>query len=105
MTAVSNGRVAPREAQLAGRPPEVLFTSLPEQLSNIRIWNKERHWGLSAGDFHTVDLTPRAGNDPLVVDLIAVYLPDSAAMNGVQRTCHELWTVAAQRQPHSWSWD
>jgi hypothetical protein len=105
MTVVSIGRVAPRDAQLVGKPPEVLFTSLPEQLSIIRIWNEERHWGLSAGDFHAVDLTPRAGNEPLVVDLIAVYLPDSAEMNGVQRTCHELWTVAAQRQPHSWSWD
>jgi hypothetical protein len=83
----------------------MMFTPLPEQLANIRRWNEERQWGLDASDFHSVDLTPRAGNNPLVVDLIAVYLRDSAEMDDVQRTCHELWTVAAAQQPHSWSWD
>ncbi|MGH3600323.1 MAG: hypothetical protein ACRDQH_08605 [Pseudonocardiaceae bacterium] len=102
---MSNGRVAAREARIAARPPEVMFAPLPEQLANIRRWNEERRWGLSAGDLHSVDLTPRAGNDPLVVDLIAVYLRDGAEMDDVQRTCHELWTVAAAQQPHSWSWD
>jgi hypothetical protein len=102
---LTNGRVPAREARLAVTPPEVMFASLPEQLGNIRRWNEEREWGLSAGDLHSVDLTPRAPNGPLVVDLIAVYLGDDEKMNGVQRTCHELWTVAAQMQPHSWSWD
>jgi hypothetical protein len=105
MATLSNGRVAAREAQLAVTPPGIMFASLPEQLSNVRRWNEERRWGFSAGDLHSVDLTPRAGNDPLVVDLIAVYLGDNNEMSGVQRTCHELWTVAAQQQPHSWSWD
>jgi hypothetical protein len=102
---LSNGRVAAREAQLAVKSPEIIFASLPEQLGNLRRWNEERQWGFSASDFHAVDLTPRAGNKPLVVDLIAVYLPDTAELNGVQRTCHELWTVAAQQQPDTWSWD
>jgi hypothetical protein len=105
MATLSNGRVAAREAQLAVTPPGIMFTSLPEQLGNVRRWNEERRWGFSAGDLHSVDLTPRAGNDPLVVDLIAVYLGDNNQMGGVQRTCQELWTVAAQQQPHSWSWD
>jgi hypothetical protein len=105
MATFSNGRVAAREARLAVRPPEIMFTPLTEQLSNVRSWNEERQWGFSVEDLHSVDLTPRAENDPLVVDLIAVYLGDNAEMNGVQRTCHELWTVAAQQQPHSWSWD
>jgi hypothetical protein len=105
MATLSNGRVAAHEARLAVRPLEIMFASLTEQLGNVRLWNEERRWGFSAGDLHSVDLTPRAGNDPLVVDLIAVYLSDNAEMNGVQRTCHELWTVAAQQQPHSWSWD
>jgi hypothetical protein len=105
MATVSNGKVAAREARIAARPPEMMFTPLPEQLANIRRWSEERQWGLSASDLHSVDLTPRAGNDPLVVDLIAVYLRDSAEMDDVQRTCHELWTVAAAQQPHSWSWD
>lgn len=105
MATGSNGRVAAREARTALRPPEVMFTSLTEQLANIRRWNEERHWGFSAADLHSVDLTPRAGNDPLVVDLIAVYLASNNQLNGVQRTCHELWTVAAEQQPHSWSWD
>jgi hypothetical protein len=105
MSTSGNGRVAAREARVAVRPPEVMFGSLTEQLSNVRRWNEERRWGFSASDLHSVDLTPRAGNDPLVVDLIAVYLGDNAEMNGVQRTCHELWMLAAQQQPHSWSWD
>lgn len=105
MPTLSNGRVTTREAQLAVKPPEIMFASLPEQLANLRRWNEERHWGFHAGDFHTVDLTPRAGHGPLVVDVIAVYLDHTAELNDVQRTCHELWTVAAQQQPSSWSWD
>jgi hypothetical protein len=105
MATLSNGRVAAREARIAARAPEIMFPPLPEQLANVRRWNEERGWGLTASDLHSVDLTPRAGNDPLVVDLIAVYLRDSAGMDDVQRTCHELWTVATAQQPHSWSWD
>ncbi|HJT04263.1 MAG TPA: hypothetical protein VJ757_11650 [Pseudonocardiaceae bacterium] len=104
-TTTSNGRVQAHQARAALRPPGVMFTSLTEQLSNVRRWNAERHWGLGAADFHSVDLTPRAGNDPLVVDLIAIYLADTAEYNGVIRTCQELWTVAGEQQPHTWSWD
>jgi len=42
--------------------------------------------------------------EPLVVDLIAVYLPGAGGLDGVQRTCHELWTVATEDQPSSYSW-
>jgi len=105
MAIVSNGRVAAREARMALRPPGVMFTSLTEQLGNIRRWNAERHWGLDADDFHSVDLTPKAGNDPLVVDVLAVYLSSTAECNGVIRTCQELWAVASEQQPNSWSWD
>lgn len=97
--------MAAREAQLALTPPGRLFTSLPEQLGNVRQWNEERRWGLRADDFQSVDLTPRAGAGPLVVDIIAVYLRDTAELNGVRRTCHELWTLATEQQPHSWAWD
>lgn len=105
VTTTGNGRVAAQEARLALTPPERLFASLPEQLGNIRRWNEQRRWGFSAEDFHSVDLTPHAGGDPLVVDVIAIYLPDSPELNGIRRTCHELWTVAAGQQPHAWSWD
>jgi hypothetical protein len=105
MAIVGNGRVAAREARLALTPPGVMFTSLTEQLANIRQWNTERSWGFSAADFHSVDLTARARNDPLVVDVVAIYLPDTAERSGVLRTCQELWTVAAEQQPHTWSWD
>jgi hypothetical protein len=46
-----------------------------------------------------------------VVDLIAVYLDaeyrgdDEGEMDGVRRTCHEMWNVAAERQLNTWSWD
>jgi hypothetical protein len=103
---MQNGQVKPREARLAATPPEHMFTSLPEQLSDIRQWNEERGWGFTAADFHAVDLSPRAGNlDELVVDVIAVYLPEAGGLDGVRRTCHEMWTLAAQQQPHAWSWD
>ena len=97
--------MAAHEARLAITPPGRLFASLPEQLANIRRWNEERRWGLRADDFHAVDLTPQAGDDPLFVDLIAVYLDDRPDLNGIRRTCHELWTVAAAQQPHAWAWD
>lgn len=103
---MQNGRVSPREARLAITPPEHLFSSLPDQLADIREWNDERGWGFTAADLHDVDLTPRAGGiDELVVDVIAVYLPGDSRLNGVRRTCHELWTLAAAQQPHAWSWD
>lgn len=103
---MQNGQVKPREARLAITPPESLFTSLPDQLNSVREWNEERGWGFTAADFHAVDLTPHAGDiDELVVDVIAVYLPSGPELNGVRRTCHELWTLAAQQQPHAWSWD
>jgi hypothetical protein len=91
-----------------GRPPRHMFVPLTEQVANIRRWNTERGWGLDAADLDTIDLVPRWHADPLVVDLIAVYLDRREPfdeMDGIRRTCHELWTVAAARQPHSWSWD
>jgi hypothetical protein len=97
--------VAAREARLAIMSPEQIFLSLPEQLGNVRRWNEQRRWGLRAEDLHSVDLTPRAGSDPLAVDVIAVYLDERGDLNGVRRTCHELWSVAAEQQPHTWAWD
>ncbi|MFN2496911.1 MAG: hypothetical protein ABR608_13535 [Pseudonocardiaceae bacterium] len=107
MAIIENGRVPAREARRAAAPQERLFASLPEQLANIRQWNEERRWGLRAHDFHSVDLTPRAGKGRLVVDVIVVYLDEvkGAELDGVRRTCHELWTVAAEQQPDVWSWD
>ncbi|HEY6423850.1 MAG TPA: hypothetical protein VIY28_11495 [Pseudonocardiaceae bacterium] len=86
-------------------PSDQLFSSLRTQLDNVREWNAERRWGFSADDLSSVDLTPRVQDKPLVVDVIAVYLGGNAQLNGVRRTCHELWKVAAEQQPHTWSWD
>jgi hypothetical protein len=97
--------VTTREAKHAVTPPEEMFVSLRTQLDNVREWNEERRWGLSPHDLDSLDLTPPSGNKPLVVDLIAVYLSGDAELDGVRRTCHELWTVAAEQQPHTWCWD
>ncbi|MBV9059612.1 MAG: hypothetical protein JO296_01440 [Pseudonocardiales bacterium] len=105
MATASNGHVAVRDALVALRPPGIMFSSLTEQLGNVRRWNAERRWEFGAADFQSVDLTPRAARDPLVVDVVAVYLPDTAECNGVLRTCQELWAVAAEQQPNTWSWD
>jgi len=108
---MDKGRPVARGPELLGpratrpTPPADIFVSLVEQLANVRRWNEEREWGLSADDLDSVDLNPGSHTDPLVVDLIAVYLDDNERMNGVRRTCHELWGVAADRQPNAWAWD
>ena len=79
--------------------PGNIFVSLRTQLDNIRKWNEERGWGFSPEDLDSVDVTPPVEGKPLVVDLIAVYLDGEAELNGVRRTCHERWTVAAEQQP------
>jgi len=53
---------------------------------------------LSQGQTARGIVTPRAGDDPLTVDVIAVYLDERAGINAVSRTCHELWTLAAAQQ-------
>lgn len=91
--------------------PPFLFSRLTEQMANVRRWNDDREWGFTAGDLAAVDLTPRTHDDPLVVDLIAVYLPaeyrgdDDGLMDGVRRTCHEMWDVATERYEQTWCWD
>lgn len=92
-------------------PPDLFLASLREQLANVRRWNEDREWGFDDAELDAVDLTPRTHADPLVVDLVAVYLDDEylgdddGTFDGVRRTCHELWEVATERQLHSWSWD
>ncbi len=92
-------------------PPEGLFVSLEEQLANVRRWNADWEWGFTDEDLDAVDLTPPDHPEPLVVDVVAVYLDelylgeDLEPMDGVRRTCHELWTLASERQPNTWSWD
>ena len=82
-----------------------MFISLDQQLANVRRWNEERGWGFSASDIESVDITPGDDSKPLVVDVIAVYLADNGQLSGVRRTCHELWTLAAEEFPNAWSWD
>lgn len=100
-----NGYVTTRDAKRVVTPPGKIFASLRTQLDHIRGWNEERRWGFTPDELDSVDLTPPAETKPLVVDLIAVYLGGDAELNGVRRTCHELWTVAAEQQPHTWCWD
>ncbi|MGH3934580.1 MAG: hypothetical protein ACRDS1_06325 [Pseudonocardiaceae bacterium] len=85
--------------------PDKIFVSLREQLDNIREWNEEREWGFRAHDFGAIDLIPPVRKATLVVDLLAVYLSGNDELDGVRRTCHELWTLAAEQQPQTWSWD
>lgn len=86
-------------------PPADMFVPLAEQLDNVRRWNDERGWGFAPSDFDAIDLTPATHDDPLVVDLIAVYLPGDEELNGVRRTCDELWAAAAEQYENAWCWD
>lgn len=81
------------------------FLSPLEQLANVRRWNEERKWGLLDAELEAVDVSAAKHASPLVVDVVAVYLPATATQTGVQRTCEELWELAAQRQPQAWCWD
>jgi hypothetical protein len=107
---VARGPAAPAE-RARGTPPPYMYVPLTEQLANVRRWNDDREWGLPEAELAAIDLTPRAHADPLVVDLIAVYLDDiylgddEGVMDGVRRTCHEMWGVAAERQLNTWCWD
>lgn len=94
-----------------GEPPPFMFVPLAEQLDNVRRWNEDREWELPDEELDAIDLTPRTHADPLVVDLIAVYLDDlylgddEGYLDGVRRTCAEMWAVATERQLYTWSWD
>src|SRR5687767_4325585 len=55
-------------------PPRFMFCPLTEQMANVRRWNDDREWGFTDAELAAVDLSPRTHADPLVVDLIAVYL-------------------------------
>jgi len=86
-------------------PPGDLFVSIAEQVENAQRWNTERGWGFGPGDFESIDLTPVDHPDPLVVDVIAIYLPGDGELDPVRRTADELWAVATDRYPSSWCWD
>jgi hypothetical protein len=60
---------------------------------------------LGPSDFDAVDLTAAVHDDPLVVDVIAVYLPGDEELDAVRRTCDELWAVIADQYPNAWCWD
>ncbi|MDQ3734466.1 MAG: hypothetical protein M3400_10785 [Actinomycetota bacterium] len=97
--------------EMRGTPPPDLFVSLSDQLANVRRWNEERGWGLDPAELDAIDLIPRTYSDPLVVEVIAVYLDDLAErdgqepLDGIRRTFHELWQVACEKQPKTWFWD
>jgi hypothetical protein len=93
------------QVQLTEAGPKDMFVPLTEQLDNVRRWNDERGWGFEAGDFEGIDLTDSAHDNPLAADLLAVYLPGNQELNGVRRTCHEIWNVLADQHPNAWSWD
>jgi hypothetical protein len=85
-----------------------MFVPLSEQLDNVRRWNEEKGWGFEAADFEAIDLTPGSYSDPLVVDVIAVYLPalpGDGELDPVRRTCDELWGVLCDQYPNAWCWD
>jgi len=86
-------------------PPEDMFTSLEEQLDKVREWNAMRRWEFSPEDFDAIDLTPRVHRDPLVVDLIAIYLRGKGDLDPVRHTADDLWLMAVLEQPNSWCWD
>jgi hypothetical protein len=82
---------------------ERFFVPVADQLANVRRWNEERGWGFTEADFEAVDTTPADHTEPLVVDVIAVFLPDHDGVDGVRRTFEEVWEVATLEAPEAWS--
>ena len=83
---------------------ERFFIPVADQLANVRRWNEERGWGFTDADFDAVDTTPVVHDKPLVVDVVAVFLPEKDGVDGVRRTFEELWAVASEGVPENWSW-
>jgi hypothetical protein len=100
---VEPAEAAPAEGRPA--PPDDMFVTVAEQLENVRRWNEERGWGFGTADFSAVDVSPERHADPLVVDVIAVYLPGDQELDGVRRTCDELWALVSDQHPNAWCWD
>jgi hypothetical protein len=90
---------------LSQAPPDDMFTSLEEQLARVRDWNDMRRWGFTDEQFDAIDLTPTSHQDPLVVDMIAVYLRGKSDLDPVRHTADDLWLLASVQQPNSWCWD
>jgi hypothetical protein len=86
-------------------PPTDMFVPLVEQLDNVRRWNEERGWGFGPSDFEAIDQAQTDYEDPLVADVVAVFLPGDEELDPVRRTCHELWGVLTDEYPNVWCWD
>jgi len=83
---------------------EAYFIPVADQLANIRRWNDERGWGFTDAELDAIDTTPARPSQPLVVDVVAVYLPEKDGVDGVRRTFEEMWEVASEGAPENWSW-
>lgn len=103
---LADGMVVWLREQLNPPAPDLseLFVSLEVQLANVRNWNQMRGWGFTDADFDSIDLTP-VEHTGLVVDVIAVYLPDQGKTSGIQRTFEELWDIASSIQPGKWRYE
>ena len=103
---LADGMVGWLREQLNPPAPDLseLFVSLEDQIANVRRWNTERNWGFTDADFDAVDLSP-SEHSGLVVDVIAVYLPDQGKTSGIPRTFEELWDIASSIQPGKWRYE
>ncbi len=103
---LAGGMVGWLREQLNPPVPDLseLFVSLEVQLANVRNWNAMRGWGFTDADFDAIDVTP-VEHSGLVVDVIAVYLPDQGKTSGIQRTFEELWDIASSVQPSKWRYE
>jgi hypothetical protein len=76
------------------------------QIARVRELNLERGWGLGDACFLEAERSiPKWPEDKLVVVTLVPYLNDDKdGRQGVERTFHELWKVAASQQHASWRW-
>ena len=110
VTGMDEGLSAPPSGN-GHRPAQAMFTSVAEQIDNVRRWNEYLHWGFDEAELAAVDPTPRSHIGPLIVDVVVPYLrgldlgPGVEGLNEVRHTCHELWQLAKRQHPNSWCWD
>lgn len=103
--AAPHAEATPPASFIRPEVPPGLFVSLEEQLDNVRRWNADKNWAFTEADWAGIDLVPGRHDDPLVTDVIAVYLPGDSSLDPVRRTCDELWGVLCDQYPSAWCWD
>ncbi len=88
------------------KPPSGLFTTVAQQIMNVRRWNEELEWGFGEEELAALDPIPRPQTG-LVVDVVVPYLRQLylgegvEGLDGVRHTCLRCgcWLLSSSPTP------